>query len=330
MENLFWYSEQELIKHIKEVSSKTRKSKTPLRVVFKNENNQLESDLWISDMKCQWPRGYFIKIVGFGYFGHTTIRYIEKFYRSNEKMQEHFSWDLSRTDRHTKVNIDCDDAMVFLIFNITDLKTEKFWDTLSSIKISNGIIIGICRSYLPNDNSFKAIFNNPLLSKLKRKIDTILIVPICDKLKIHSSSPLNLSACQKDESATLFIELVISTIGVPSIPCVDYDDVIECFRNAGFAYMSRSTAEGDNKFSVTVEESIRLLYDKGIELSKCGNVFYNIDFDDYDDSLMDHIVMIGDALDEKLREEQDVIWSTTFRNTTGDEAGISIVVTGIG
>lgn len=165
------------------------------------------------------------------------------------------------------------------------------------------------------------------IEAMRNAVDTLLIIKN-DKLReIGGNLTLKDAFTHADEVLATAARGIAEVISVTGDINVDMNDVNTVMRESGVAIMGSSTAEGEDRAMVAVQEALEspLLNDNDIQGARY--VLLNITYGNQE-VLMDEITDITDYIQEAAGSTADVIWGHAMDESLGDKLCVTIIATG--
>src|SRR5882757_1834820 len=165
------------------------------------------------------------------------------------------------------------------------------------------------------------------IEELKKNVDTLLV--ICnDKLReMYGNLKLGEAFGYADDILTTAAKGIAEIITVTGYINVDFEDVKTVMTNSGVAIMGSSTASGDDRAIVAVEQALAspLLNDNNIKGARY--ILMNIASGTHEVT-MDEIGAITDFIQDEAGLTADIIWGNCVDETLGDKVSVTIIATG--
>ena len=165
------------------------------------------------------------------------------------------------------------------------------------------------------------------IEDMKKNVDTLLV--ICnDKLReMYGNLKLGEAFTHADDILTTAAKGIAEIITVTGYINVDFEDVKTVMTNSGVAIMGSSTASGDDRAIVAVEQALAspLLNDNNIKGARY--ILMNIASGTHEVT-MDEIGAITDYIQDEAGLTADIIWGNCYDETLGDKVSVTIIATG--
>jgi len=165
------------------------------------------------------------------------------------------------------------------------------------------------------------------IDELKKNVDTLIV--ICnDKLReMYGNLKLGEAFGHADNILTTAAKGIAEIITVTGYINVDFEDVKTVMTNSGVAIMGSSTASGDDRAIVAVEQALAspLLNDNNIKGARY--ILMNIASGTHEVT-MDEIGAITDYIQDEAGLTADIIWGNCHDESLGDKVSVTIIATG--
>jgi cell division protein FtsZ len=166
------------------------------------------------------------------------------------------------------------------------------------------------------------------IEKLKEQVDTIIVIPNDNLLKMLDPNISMKDAFQEVDLVLLKgIASITDLITTPGIINVDFADVRKIIKDAGTAFMGIGVAEGPDRAAEAAEQATTspiltttLKGAKGVLLSIASSS--NIS--------MGEVNYIASAVSEDADEDANIIFGTVLDESLGDEIRVTVIATGFG
>jgi cell division protein FtsZ len=166
------------------------------------------------------------------------------------------------------------------------------------------------------------------IEKLKEQVDTIIVIPNDNLLKMLDPNISMKDAFQEVDLILLKgIAAITDLITTPGIINVDFADVKKIIKDAGTAFMGIGVAEGPDRAAEAAEQATTspiltttLKGAKGVLLSIASSS--NIS--------MGEVNYIASAVSEDADEDANIIFGTVLDESLGDEIRVTVIATGFG
>jgi len=166
------------------------------------------------------------------------------------------------------------------------------------------------------------------IEKLKEEVDTIIVIPNDNLLKMLDPNISMKDAFQEVDLILLKgIAAITDLITTPGIINVDFADVKKIIKDAGTAFMGIGVAEGPDRAAEAAEQATTspiltttLKGAKGVLLSIASSS--NIS--------MGEVNYIASAVSEDADEDANIIFGTVLDESLGDEIRVTVIATGFG
>jgi len=166
------------------------------------------------------------------------------------------------------------------------------------------------------------------IEKLKEQVDTIIVIPNDNLLKMLDPNISMKDAFQEVDLVLLKgIAAITDLITTPGIINVDFADVKKIIKDAGTAFMGIGVAEGPDRAAEAAEQATTspiltttLKGAKGVLLSIASSS--NIS--------MGEVNYIASAVSEDADEDANIIFGTVLDESLGDEIRVTVIATGFG
>jgi len=166
------------------------------------------------------------------------------------------------------------------------------------------------------------------IEKLKEQVDTIIVIPNDNLLKMLDPNISMKDAFQEVDLVLLKgIAAITDLITTPGIINVDFADVKKIIKDAGTAFMGIGVAEGPDRAAEAAEQATTspiltttLKGAKGVLLSIASSS--NIS--------MGEVNYIASAISEDADEDANIIFGTVLDESLGDEIRVTVIATGFG
>jgi cell division protein FtsZ len=166
------------------------------------------------------------------------------------------------------------------------------------------------------------------IEKLKEQVDTIIVIPNDNLLKMLDPNISMKDAFQEVDLILLKgIASITDLITTPGIINVDFADVKKIIKDAGTAFMGIGVAEGPDRAAEAAEQATTspiltttLKGAKGVLLSIASSS--NIS--------MGEVNYIASAVSEDADEDANIIFGTVLDESLGDEIRVTVIATGFG
>jgi cell division protein FtsZ len=166
------------------------------------------------------------------------------------------------------------------------------------------------------------------IEKLKEQVDTIIVIPNDNLLKMLDPNISMKDAFQEVDLILLKgIAAITDLITTPGIINVDFADVKKIIKDAGTAFMGIGVAEGTDRAAEAAEQATTspiltttLKGAKGVLLSIASSS--NIS--------MGEVNYIASAVSEDADEDANIIFGTVLDESLGDEIRVTVIATGFG
>jgi cell division protein FtsZ len=166
------------------------------------------------------------------------------------------------------------------------------------------------------------------IDKLKEQVDTIIVIPNDNLLKMLDPNISMKDAFQEVDLILLKgIAAITDLITTPGIINVDFADVKKIIKDAGTAFMGIGVAEGPDRAAEAAEQATTspiltttLKGAKGVLLSIASSS--NIS--------MGEVNYIASAVSEDADEDANIIFGTVLDESLGDEIRVTVIATGFG
>jgi cell division protein FtsZ len=164
------------------------------------------------------------------------------------------------------------------------------------------------------------------IEKLKEQVDTIIVIPNDNLLKMLDPNISMKDAFQEVDLILLKgIASITDLITTPGIINVDFADVKKIIKDAGTAFMGIGVAEGPDRAAEAAEQATTspiltttLKGAKGVLLSIASSS--NIS--------MGEVNYIASAVSEDADEDANIIFGTVLDESLGDEIRVTVIATG--
>jgi cell division protein FtsZ len=164
------------------------------------------------------------------------------------------------------------------------------------------------------------------IEKLKEQVDTIIVIPNDNLLKMLDPNISMKDAFQEVDLILLKgIAAITDLITTPGIINVDFADVKKIIKDAGTAFMGIGVAEGPDRAAEAAEQATTspiltttLKGAKGVLLSIASSS--NIS--------MGEVNYIASAVSEDADEDANIIFGTVLDESLGDEIRVTVIATG--
>ena len=164
------------------------------------------------------------------------------------------------------------------------------------------------------------------IEKLKEQVDTIIVIPNDNLLKMLDPNISMKDAFQEVDLVLLKgIAAITDLITTPGIINVDFADVKKIIKDAGTAFMGIGVAEGPDRASEAAEQATTspiltttLKGAKGVLLSIASSS--NIS--------MGEVNYIASAISEDADEDANIIFGTVLDESLEDEIRVTVIATG--
>jgi cell division protein FtsZ len=164
------------------------------------------------------------------------------------------------------------------------------------------------------------------IEKLKEQVDTIIVIPNDNLLKMLDPNISMKDAFQEVDLILLKgIAAITDLITTPGIINVDFADVKKIIKDAGTAFMGIGVAEGPDRAAEAAEQATTspiltttLKGAKGVLLSIASSS--NIS--------MGEVNYIASAVSEDADEDANIIFGTVLDENLGDEIRVTVIATG--
>jgi cell division protein FtsZ len=164
------------------------------------------------------------------------------------------------------------------------------------------------------------------IEKLKEQVDTIIVIPNDNLLKMLDPNISMKDAFQEVDLILLKgIASITDLITTPGIINVDFADVKKIIKDAGTAFMGIGVAEGPDRAAEAAEQATTspiltttLKGAKGVLLSIASSS--NIS--------MGEVNYIASAVSEDADEDANIIFGTVLDENLGDEIRVTVIATG--
>lgn len=191
------------------------------------------------------------------------------------------------------------------------------------------LTVGICTTPFTNEGPKRMAQAENGINELRENVDTLLVISN-DKLRHQYGNLKVREAFSKADdilaTAARCITDVITSNGQIN---VDFADVCTVMKNGGVAILGNSTAEGENRAQIAIENAVNspLLNDSEIKGAKW--ILINITSSEGDHEItMDEEDLIMSYLRQQAGEDTDVIKGIGFDESLGSKLGVTIIATG--
>ncbi len=165
------------------------------------------------------------------------------------------------------------------------------------------------------------------LDELKKNVDTLIVISN-DKLRqIHGNLKLSEAFSEADDILSTAAKGIAEIITVPGYVNVDFEDVNTVMRGSGVAIMGTSTAEGDDRAKLAVDEALNSPLLEENDIRGAQHILLNITSGTREVT-MDEIFEITEFVQEEAGFGTDLIWGNCYDETLGEKISVTVIATG--
>jgi len=178
------------------------------------------------------------------------------------------------------------------------------------------------------EGSWRTKLAERALGELKGKVDTLLVIPNDQILKLADQDMSVISAFWKaDEILRQAVQGISDLIVVPGIINVDFADLKSIMKNSGRAVFGMGQAKGDKRIEIALADA---LHSPLLEMSIKGakGILFNVASADDDISLTE-IQEVASRMREEVSPQAKIIFGAVQdKNLKSGEARIMVIATG--
>ncbi len=193
-------------------------------------------------------------------------------------------------------------------------------------KKMNALTIGIVT--VPFSVEGQSRYQNALygLSKLKKNVDTLIVIPNDKLLEIAPNLPLNTAFKVADEILTNAVRGIAELVTKTGLVNLDFADIKAVMGDGGVALIGLGESDSNNKAEEAVEKAINNpLLD--VDISGATGALINISGGE--DLTLDETRKAVEKISEKLDEDARIIWGAQIYENLKNKIRVLIVVTGV-
>lgn len=164
------------------------------------------------------------------------------------------------------------------------------------------------------------------IAALKERVDSLVVIPN-ERLKFISDTPITLANAFEiaDDVLRQGITSISDLIKIPGIVNLDFADVTQIMKDAGYAHMGVGAATGKDKAE---EASKNAIYSPLLETSINGAKGVIINITSSPDIALNDVEYAAGMISKAAHSEANIIWGAAFDNDLKDEMRITVIATG--
>lgn len=164
------------------------------------------------------------------------------------------------------------------------------------------------------------------VEKLKEKVDTLVIIPNEQLLKIVDKKTTMIEAFREaDEILKKAVKGIYDVIAVEGVINLDFADVRSVMEQKGSAIMGVGKASGDNR---AIEAAKKAIASPLLEMSIEGATHVLLNIAGAETFALMETQEIANVVNEACGSDVNMIWGTVVDETLGDEIMVTVIATG--
>lgn len=164
------------------------------------------------------------------------------------------------------------------------------------------------------------------IENLKSRVDSLVIIPN-ERLKNVSDNKITLQNAFiiADDVLRQGVQGISDLIKVPGLVNLDFADISNIMKDAGYAHMGVGFAKGKDKAEVSAKMAIASPL---LETSINGAKGVIINITSSSDITLEEVETASSMISEAAHNDANIIWGAAFDDTLEDEMRITVIATG--
>ncbi len=161
---------------------------------------------------------------------------------------------------------------------------------------------------------------------LLERVDSLIVIPN-ERLKLISQEKITMANAfaAADNVLRQGVESISSLVNVPSFINLDFADVRNVMRDAGYAHMGVGEAHGGN---MAIDAAMAAVTSPLLETSIAGARGVIINISASPDVALEDVEVAATHITDAAHPDANIIWGATFDETAKDSMRITVVATG--
>ncbi len=165
------------------------------------------------------------------------------------------------------------------------------------------------------------------IAEMEKNVDSLLVINNEKLREMYGDLKLSNAFSKADDVLSTAAKGIAEIITVHGYINVDFADVETVMKNSGVAIMGSSTASGENRALMAIQQALESPLLNSNDIRGAQNILLNIT-SGIDEITMDEVGEVTDFVQETVGSSASIIWGTGSDESLQDQVNVTIIATG--
>ncbi len=165
------------------------------------------------------------------------------------------------------------------------------------------------------------------IAEMEKNVDSLLVINNEKLREMYGDLKLSNAFCKADDVLSTAAKGIAEIITVHGYINVDFADVETVMKDSGVAIMGSSTASGENRALMAIQQALESPLLNSNDIRGAKNILLNIT-SGVDEITMDEVGEVTDFVQETVGASASIIWGTGSDDNLQDQVNVTIIATG--
>ncbi len=165
------------------------------------------------------------------------------------------------------------------------------------------------------------------IAEMEKNVDSLLVINNEKLREMYGDLKLSNAFSKADDVLSTAAKGIAEIITVHGYINVDFADVETVMKNSGVAIMGSSTASGENRALMAIQQALESPLLNSNDIRGAKNILLNIT-SGVDEITMDEVGEVTDFVQETVGSSASIIWGTGSDDNLQDQVNVTIIATG--
>ncbi len=165
------------------------------------------------------------------------------------------------------------------------------------------------------------------IAEMEKNVDSLLVINNEKLREMYGDLKLSNAFSKADDVLSTAAKGIAEIITVHGYINVDFADVETVMKNSGVAIMGSSTASGENRALLAIQQALESPLLNSNDIRGAKNILLNIT-SGVDEITMDEVGEVTDFVQETVGSSASIIWGTGSDDNLQDQVNVTIIATG--
>jgi len=165
------------------------------------------------------------------------------------------------------------------------------------------------------------------IAEMEKNVDSLLVINNEKLREMYGDLKLSNAFSKADDILSIAAKGIAEIITVHGYINVDFADVETVMKNSGVAVMGSSSASGENRAIMAIQQALESPLLNSNDIRGAKNILLNIT-SGVEEITMDEVGEVTDFVQETVGSSASIIWGTGSDESLGDKVSVTIIATG--